>query len=194
MKLKKEEKRRQILEAAISVFARNGYFNSRVSEIAREAGVADGTIYIYFKSKEDILSAIFEEALQQFIESAKEELSAIRDPRQRLERIAYLHLKQLGSNRDLASVFQIEFRHNIMFMERFTRTRLRDYFAIIQEAILDGQEQNLFRPINSKFATKLFFGMLDELVTSWLISGKEYQLEDAAKPAAEVFVFGIAQS
>ena len=194
MKLKKEEKRRQILEAAVTVFARSGYFNSRVSEIAREAGVADGTIYIYFKSKDDILSAIFEETLQQFISSAKNELVSIKDPRQRLERIAFLHLGRLGSNRDLASVFQIEFRHNIMFMERFTRTRLRDYFAIIQDAILDGQQQGLFRKINSKFATKLFFGMLDELVTSWLISGKEYKLEEAAGPAAEVFVFGIAES
>lgn len=194
MKLKKEEKRKRILEAAIHIFARNGYFNSRVSEIAKEAGVADGTIYIYFQSKEEVLSAIFDEALQQFIAISREELDRISDPIQRLEKIAYLQLKYLGANRDLAMVFQIEFRHNIMFMERFSKTRLRDYFAIIQEAILDGQEQGKFRDINSKFATKLFFGMIDELVTSWLISGKEYPLHEAATPMTHVFVNGIAES
>ena len=194
MKLKKEEKRKNILEAAIRIFARNGYFNSRVSEIAKEAGVADGTIYIYFQSKEEVLAAIFEEALQQFIAISKETLKEVREPAKKLETIARLQLKYLGSNRDLAMVFQIEFRHNIMFMERFSKTRLRDYFAIIQEAILDGQESGLFRNINSKFATKLFFGMIDELVTSWLISGKDYPLEDAAEPMTRVFVNGIAES
>ncbi len=194
MKLKKEEKRKRILEAAIHIFARNGYFNSRVSEIAKEAGVADGTIYIYFQSKEEVLSAIFDEALHQFIAISREELDRIKDPIQRLEKIAFLQLKYLGANRDLAMVFQIEFRHNIMFMERFSKTRLRDYFAIIQEAILDGQEQGMFRDINSKFATKLFFGMIDELVTSWLISGKEYPLHEAAAPMTNVFVNGIAES
>jgi len=194
MKLKKEEKRKNILEAAIRIFARNGYFNSRVSEIAKEAGVADGTIYIYFQSKEEVLAAIFEEALQQFIAISKETLKEVHDPAKKLETIAHLQLKYLGSNRDLAMVFQIEFRHNIMFMERFSKTRLRDYFAIIQEAILDGQESGLFRNINSKFATKLFFGMIDELVTSWLISGKDYPLEEAAAPMTRVFVNGIAES
>lgn len=192
MKLKKEEKKKQILEAAIRIFARNGYFNSRVSEIAREAGVADGTIYIYFNSKEEILCAVFEEALTRFIAISKEKLKDIHDPLERLQEIAFMHLKHLGANRDLAMVFQIEFRHNIMFMERVSRTRLRDYFAIIQDAILDGQDAGLFRDINTKFATKLFFGMIDELVTSWLISGKEYQLEDAAEPMTRVFVSGIA--
>ena len=194
MKLKKEEKRKKILEAAIRIFARNGYFNSRVSEIAKEAGVADGTIYIYFQSKEEVLAAIFEEALQQFIAISKETLKEVHEPARKLETIARLQLQYLGSNRDLAMVFQIEFRHNIMFMERFSKTRLRDYFAIIQEAILDGQESGLFRNINSKFATKLFFGMIDELVTSWLISGKDYPLEDAAEPMTRVFVNGIAES
>lgn len=194
MKLKKEEKKQQILEAAIRTFARKGYFNSRVSEIAQEAGVADGTIYIYFKSKEEILSAIFDEALTRFVHISNEELRGIMDPTERLQKIAALHLTYLGSNRDLAMVFQIEFRHNIMFMEKFTKTKLRDYFEIIKKTIEDGQKKGVFRKVNPQFATKLFFGIIDELVTSWLISGKSYKLEDAAEPLTRTFVFGIAET
>jgi len=90
MKLKKEEKKRKIIDAAIKIFARNGYFNSRVSEIAKEAGVADGTIYIYFKSKEELLSAIFDEALNVFVEESKKMLEEITDPIEKLKKIVCL--------------------------------------------------------------------------------------------------------
>ncbi|PJB83306.1 MAG: TetR family transcriptional regulator [Acidobacteria bacterium CG_4_9_14_3_um_filter_49_7] len=193
MKLKKEEKRNKIIHAAIRIFARNGYFNSRVSEIAKEAGVADGTIYIYFKSKNEILSAIFDEALDKFVRVSEDKLKSIFDPIERLEMIAFLHLQYLGANRDLATVFQIEFRHNIVFMEKFTRSKLRDYFNIIRETIETGQEKNIFRQLDSKFGTKLFFGMIDEMVTSWLLSKKEYQLENSAKSLTHAFVFGLAE-
>lgn len=194
MKLKKEEKKNQIIQAAIRTFARSGYFNSRVSEIAKEAGVADGTIYIYFKSKDEILSAIFDEALDKFVQISEDKLKNISDPIERLETIAFLHLKYLGANRDLATVFQIEFRHNIVFMEKFTRSKLRDYFRIIRETIEDGQEKKAFRKLDPKFGTKLFFGMIDEMVTSWLLSKKEYHLEKTAKSLTHTFVFGIAES
>lgn len=194
MKLKKEEKKNQIIQAAIRTFARNGYFNSRVSEIAKEAGVADGTIYIYFKSKDEILSAIFDEALDKFVQISEDKLKNISDPIKRLETIAFLHLQYLGANRDIATVFQIEFRHNIVFMEKFTRSKLRDYFRIIRETIEDGQEKKMFRKFDPKFGTKLFFGMIDEMVTSWLLSKKEYSLEKAAGSLTHTFVFGIAES
>jgi len=193
MKLKKEEKKNQIIQAAIRTFAKNGYFNSRVSEIAKEAGVADGTIYIYFKSKDEILSAIFDEALDKFVAVSEERLKSVADPIERLEAIAFLHLQYLGANRDLATVFQIEFRHNIVFMEKFTRSKLREYFRIIRETIEVGQQKKVFRNLEPKFATKLFFGMIDEMVTSWLLSKKEYKLEKAAKSLTRAFVFGLAE-
>ncbi|NOY22391.1 MAG: TetR/AcrR family transcriptional regulator [Acidobacteria bacterium] len=193
MKLKKEEKKNKIIQAAIRTFARNGYFNSRVSEIAKEAGVADGTIYIYFKSKDEILSAIFDEALDKFVQVSEEKLKTVSDPIKRLETIAFLHLRYLGSNRDLATVFQIEFRHNIVFMEKFTRSKLRDYFRIIRETIEIGQQKEIFRKLDPKFGARLFFGMIDEMVTSWLLSKKEYQLDKAAKSLTEAFVFGLAE-
>ncbi len=194
MKLKKEEKKRKIIDAAIKIFARNGYFNSRVSEIAKEAGVADGTIYIYFSSKEELLSAIFDEALQVFVEESKNTLKEIDDPIEKLKKIVCLHLKHLGSNRDLAMVFQIEFRHNIVFMERLTKTRLADYFKIIEGVILEGQQKGLFKELNPRFCAKILFGIIDEMVTSWLIANKNYKLEKDADILVNTFVYGIAKN
>ncbi|BBB33365.1 TetR/AcrR family transcriptional regulator, fatty acid metabolism regulator protein [Thermotomaculum hydrothermale] len=193
MKLKKEEKKRKIIDAAIKIFARNGYFNSRVSEIAKEAGVADGTIYIYFSSKEELLSAIFDEALQVFVEESKKLLEDIHDPIEKLKKIVFLHLKHLGANRDLAMVFQIEFRHNIVFMERLSKTRLADYFKIIEGVILEGQEKGLFKELNPRFCAKILFGIIDEMVTSWLIANKNYKLEKDADILVNTFVYGIAK-
>ena len=78
-------------------------------------------------------------------------------------------------------------------MEKFTRSKLRDYFRIIRETIEAGQNKQVFRKLDSKFGTKLFFGMIDEMVTSWLLSKKEYQLENAAKSLTQAFVFGLAE-
>ncbi len=193
MKLKKEEKKRKIIDAAIKIFARNGYFNSRVSEIAKEAGVADGTIYIYFSSKEELLSAIFDEALQVFVDESKKDLEQIEDPIEKLREIVYLHLKYLGANRDLAMVFQIEFRHNIVFMERLSKTKLGDYFKIIEGVIIEGQQKGYFKELNPRFCAKVLFGIIDEMITSWLIANKNYKLEKDVDILVNTFVYGIAK-
>src|SRR3954470_13158535 len=104
------DKRGAILRAAIRVFAHNGYFNSKVADIAREAGVADGTVYLYFKSKDGILHSIFDRAMAEFIADGRRELEGVEDPRTRLARIAELHLSRLGADRNLAVVFQVELR------------------------------------------------------------------------------------
>src|SRR3954471_4458025 len=104
------DKRGAILRAAIRVFAHNGYFNSKVADIAQEAGVADGTVYLYFKSKEEILHSIFDRSMEEAITAGRQEIAEIQDPREKLRRIARLHLERLGMDRDLAVVFQVELR------------------------------------------------------------------------------------
>src|SRR4051812_35407978 len=101
------DKRQAILRAAIKVFAGKGYFNSKVSDIAGEAGIADGTVYLYFKSKDEILHSIFDRAMEDFISEGKRELAGIADPAEKLKRVARMHLERLGSDRDLAIVFQV---------------------------------------------------------------------------------------
>src|SRR5260221_7271322 len=101
------DKRQAILRAAIEVFANKGFFNSKVADIASEAGIADGTVYLYFKSKEDVLHSIFDRAMADFIAEGKKELTGIGAPEERLRRIAELHLERIGSDRAMGIVFQV---------------------------------------------------------------------------------------
>jgi TetR/AcrR family fatty acid metabolism transcriptional regulator len=189
------DKRDRILEAAVKVFARKGYFAARVADIASQAGVADGTIYLYFRNKEDILVSLFDEIMAEHIEKGREELAAVEGAQARLLVIAQHHLRLLGGNRDLAVVFQVELRQSTKFMERFTAGWLHDYLAVISEVVEEGQDDGTFRPeLSRKLATKAFFGALDEMVTSWILSPKEYDLVSQAAGVVDLFLHGAAAS
>jgi TetR/AcrR family transcriptional regulator, fatty acid metabolism regulator protein len=190
---RQDGKREKILEAAVRVFARKGYFNSRVSDVARKAGVADGTIYLYFRNKEDLLVSLFDDVMGRHIAQAREELRDLKGPSAKLRRIAEHHLKVFGGNRDLAIVFQVELRQSTKFMERFTASWLQDYFAQVGAVIEEGQKDGTFRTgVPKKLVTKAFFGALDEMVTSWILSGKDYDLPQLAQPIADLFLNGLA--
>ncbi len=189
------DKRDRILEAAVKVFARKGYFAARVADIASQAGVADGTIYLYFRSKEDILVSLFDEIMAEHVEKGRGEIAAIEGAAARLLVIARHHLRLLGGNRDLAVVFQVELRQSTKFMERFTAGWLHDYLAVISEVIEEGQRDGTFRPdLSRRLATKAFFGALDEMVTSWILSTKDYDLVSQAAPVVDLFLRGAAAS
>ncbi len=189
---KRADKYRAILRAAIRVFARRGYFNARVSEIARAAGVADGTIYLYFNSKDDLLVAIFEETVGRVLAEARAALEALPGPLEKLRRLAEMHLSLFAKDRNLAVVFQVELRQSTKFMERFSRTMLADYFQLIESVITEAQKRGIFRPeISPKLATKVFFGILDEMVTNWVLSHKRRDLTALADPILDIFCHGM---
>jgi TetR/AcrR family fatty acid metabolism transcriptional regulator len=186
------EKYQRILDAAIAVIAEKGFFASRVSDIADRAGVADGTIYLYFKNKEQILMAAIDSAFAAFLERARQELEPASGPRERLRRLAWLHLETLGSNRAMAIVFQTELRHSAKFLEQFSRTRLVEYFDLIRRVVRDGQQAGVFRKeVSEKIAANCFFGALDEMVTSWMLSEHDYPLAGAADAVVDVIVRGM---
>jgi TetR/AcrR family fatty acid metabolism transcriptional regulator len=186
-----DDKRQRILNAAVKVFAKKGYFAAKVSEIAHKADVADGTIYLYFKNKEDILVNLFDELMAEHIESARAELRHVEGAPDKLRAIAEHHLAMLGGNRDLAIVFQVELRQSTKFMERFTASWLQDYFAIVQDVIAEGQKDGTLRSdLHRKLVAKAFFGVLDEMVTSWVVSGKEYDLRQLAGPVVDLLLRG----
>ena len=190
---KSDDKRRRILQAAVKVFAQKGYHRAKVAAIARGADVADGTIYLYFRNKEDILVSLFDEVMDEHLQQARQELAAVQGAPARLFAIAHHHLRVLGGNRDLAVVFQVELRQSTQFMERFTASWLQDYFGLVGEVIEDGQRAGTLRPdLPKKLATKMFFGALDELVTSWVIGGKDYDLSRLAGPMVDLFLQGAA--
>lgn len=186
------DKREAILRAAIKVFAGRGYFNSKVADIAGEAGIADGTVYLYFKSKDEILHSIFDRAMAEFIAEGKKELAAIAEPAARLKRIAELHLEKLGADRDLAVVFQVELRGSTKFMQEFSAAGFHEYLEIIRATIAGGQKVGVFRAdIKPIVAAKILYGSVDEMVTNWVLSKKSYPLAPMAGEVLKVFFGGV---
>ena len=186
------DKREAILRAAIAVFAHNGYFNSKVADIASEAGVADGTVYLYFKSKEEILHSIFDRSVEAALAEAKQKIESISDPREKLRQIALLHLERLGADRDLAVVFQVELRGSTKFMGEFSAAGFAEYLALIRSTFEEGQKAGLFRPeLNSKVVAKVLFGALDEMATNWILSKRRYKLAPMADQVLDIFLSGV---
>ena len=188
------DKREAILRAGIRVFASKGFFNSKVADIAGEAGIADGTVYLYFKSKDDILHSIFDRAMADFITEGKKELEGIESPDLRLRRIAELHLERLGADRDMAIVFQVELRGSTKFMQEFSAAGFHEYLEIIRMTIEDGQKKGMFRSdLKPVVAAKIFYGSLDEMVTNWILSKRSYPLAPMADEVLKVFFGGMMQ-
>ncbi len=186
------DKREAILRAATKVFAGRGYFNSKVSDIAGAAGIADGTVYLYFKSKDEILHSIFDRAMAEFIAEGKQELEKLGDPVAKLRRIAELHLSKLGADRDMAIVFQVELRGSTKFMQEFSAAGFAEYLDIIRVTIADGQRLGLFRDdIKPIVGAKILYGALDEMVTNWILSKHRYPLEPMADEVFKIFFGGI---
>lgn len=187
-------KREAILRAAIRVFARNGYFSSKVADIARAADVADGTVYLYFKSKEEILHSIFDQNMAEAIAACRKLIEKSSDPREKLRRIAALHLERLGADRDLAVVFQVELRGSTKFMQEFSAAGFAEYLELLCRIFEEGQRAGVFRKdLNAKVVSKILFGALDEMATNWIISKRNYQLEPMAEIVMDVFLSGVSK-
>jgi TetR/AcrR family transcriptional regulator, fatty acid metabolism regulator protein len=188
------DKRSKILDAATRVFAERGFFGAQVADIARRAGIASGTVYLYFRSKDDVLRSVFDRTMQDAIREGRAALEGVTDPADRLRRIAHLHLDRLGRDRDLAVVFQVELRQSTKFMARLSTTQLRDYLGLIRDAIADGQAQGVFRlRVPATLGAKIFFGALDEMATNWILSDRRYALADDADAVVDVFLHGVVQ-
>jgi TetR/AcrR family fatty acid metabolism transcriptional regulator len=188
------DKRDALLRAAIDTFAARGFFNAQVADVARAAGVAAGTVYLYFRSKDDLLISIFERTMKQAIADGRRSVDALADPVERLREIARLHLDRLGRDRALAVVFQVELRQSTKFMERFSSTQLREYLGIIRSVIADGQARRVFQSqVSPTLAAKLFFGALDEMATNWILSRRKYSLAAEADAIVDLFVGGLGE-
>jgi len=181
-----------ILRAAIKVFARSGFFNAKVADVAREAGVADGTVYLYFKNKDDILVSIFNHVMDEALGAGRRRLDEVSDPREKLKRIVHAHLDRLGRDRDLAIVFQVELRSSTKFMEQFSATKISEYLDLIRGVIEEGQRGGVFRKgVNTTIAAKVLFGALDEMATNWVLSHRRYSLISTADSVIDLLLNGL---
>lgn len=187
------EKYNAIIEAAVKVIAENGYHNSQVSKIAKEAGVADGTIYLYFKNKEDLLISLFKVKMGIFTAGARAELKDMKNPFKKLAKLISLHFNLLEADRHLALVVQIQLRQSNASIREGIAAPLKQYFNIIETIVEDGVKHNFFRSdVNPKLARQMIFGTMDEVATSWVMSHQHYKLSDQIVPVYNLLAQALA--
>jgi len=187
------DKPQQIIEAAVRVFAREGYYNSRVSDIAHEAGIAAGTIYLYFRTKDDILVTLFRDKMAEFVGALRKAIAGEPDAASKVRRLVSLHFSMLEENPDLAEVVQVELRQGQKFFRGASSQEIGAYFALIGSVLEEGVSQGRFRSdLPVKLATKMLFGAMDQMATSWVLGKRGYQLVDTADAVAEIFLQGVA--
>ena len=187
------DKPQQIIDAAIRVFARTGYYNSRVSDVAREAGIASGTIYLYFATKDEILVTLFRQKMAEWVASVRKEIAGEQDPIAKIRRIVALHFKVLEDNPALAEVVQVELRQGQKFFRGASAQEISAYFDVIQGVLEEGIAAGAIRrDLPVKVATKMLFGAMDQLATSWVLGKRAYRLTEAAETVATLFLKGVS--
>lgn len=188
------EKYKVIIEAAIKVIADNGYHGSQVSKIAREAGVAEGTIYLYFENKEDILISIFKEKLGELIITTPKKLNNIKNSFEVLAYLIYLHFFTLQNNRKLAHVLQIELRQSDKSIRKGIAEVIKDYYRLIEGIVQDGIRMGYFKQdLDPKITRKVIFGSMDEVATCWVLSSRKYRILDMAEKVYNVLAQALAR-
>jgi len=188
------EKYERILDAAVEVIAENGYFNSPVSAIAARAGVADGTVYLYFKSKDDVLRTAIDRNFGRFHQQVLEKFKEIDDPRAQLEYIAQVHLESGSENRAMAILMQTEVRQSAKFIAEFSHHHLVKYIQMVREVIRRGQQQGIFRQdVSDGVVAHCMFGAIDELLSSAVFTGRSYDAKATAAQVLDVLLHGITR-
>ena len=187
------EKYQKIIQAATKVFAQKGFYNSKVADVAKEANVADGTIYLYFKNKDDLLISIFEDSMDTFSGEVQKVVDGVSDPVEKLRRFIRLHLELVRENQDTSLVLQIELRQSSKFMKEYAATKFRDYLALIATILEEGQAKGLFKKsINPMIVKRAIFGAVDEMALDWvLMKKKKYTMEEVAEQLCSMLVEGL---
>src|SRR3989454_4172849 len=181
------DKPQQIIDAAVRVFARNGFYNSRVSDIAREAGIASGTIYLYFKTKDEILVTLFREKMAAFVAGVRKAIADEPGATAKIRRMIRLHFETLEANPDVAEVVQVELRQGQKFFRGASAHEISAYFDLIGSVLQEGVEAGVFRrdpPV--KGATQMLFGAMDQVTTSWVLGKRGYRLADRPAPGGHL--------
>lgn len=189
----KTDKFEQILEAGVRVFAEQGYHGSTVSAIAREAGVADGTIYLYFKNKEDILARFVRSQSQRFFETFRDKMPEKGSAVDRLKLLVKLHFEVSQENMHKALVYQVEMRRSTSLMKGDIREALKTYHEIVGAILEEGQQEGAIRQdIYVGMIKRVIFASVDEAITTWVMSGGKYDLVPLAEPLVDFFLNGIS--
>ena len=191
---KSKPKYMQIIDAAVIVIAENGYHQAQVSKIAKQAGVADGTIYLYFKNKEDILISLFEEKMGEFVEKIEEKIAGKVTAEEKLLMMIETHFQLLSEDHHMAIVTQLELRQSNKELRLRINAVLRGYLQVIDKIILNGIETGEFSSdLDVRLARQMIFGTIDEAVTSWVMNEEKYDLMTLASPVHRLLISGCGK-
>ena len=192
---KNPEKRIRILGAALKSFASRGFYNAKVSEVAKEAGVADGTIYLYFESKDALLIALFEDRMQRIIARANDEISRSEGTvLDKIRQAIALHLSLVLDDPDLAEFITVELRQSGKFVKEYDNPKFTEYLRIFRDLILAGQEQGLIRrTVDARLVVRAIFGALDELLLTLSLThrNRSVDLNATVDGLCDIFFDGI---
>ena len=192
---KANDKYRRILEAAIKVFAEQGFFHSTISQIAREAGVADGTIYLYFKNKDDILLNFFNYKTKQVFDGFRREVDKADNSLDKLRFLIRRHLGEFQKDRNMAVVYQAETHQNRRLAEEQIKEMAKMYLDLVTEIVEKGQQEGTIRrDVYVGLVKRYILGGVDEVINTWLHSDGGYDLVSMADPLVDLFIRGIGSS
>jgi len=194
-KVKGNGKYHRILEAAVKVFAEQGFHQSTISQIAREAGVADGTIYLYFKNKDDILVQFFNYKTKLVFDRFREEVDKADNCFDKLRNLIRRHLEEFQNDRNMAVLYQAETHQNSRLVEDQIKEMSKLYLDIVSEIVEQGQEEGGIRKdIYVGLVKRFILGGVDEVINTWLHSGGKYDLVSMADPLVDLFIRGIGNA
>jgi TetR/AcrR family transcriptional regulator, fatty acid metabolism regulator protein len=181
--VEKRDKRERILAAAERIFARHGFFAAKVSDVAKEAGVADGTIYLYFKNKDDLLISLFERRMQQVNQTLRAATSKVKSPREQLRAFVKTYLQLVADEPTAAEVLTIELRQSSKFMKEYENPEFADFLRLLGGIISAAQDKGeIDSSIPAHVAARMIFGMLDELALAWVLAKQPLPAASGARP------------
>lgn len=188
---KNRPKYRQIIDAAVIAIAENGYHQAQVAKIAKQAGVADGTIYLYFKNKEDILISLFQEKMGSFVEIIQEKIAGKKSAAEKLLMMVETHFSMLSEDKHLAIVTQLELRQSNKELRHKINDVLKGYLSLVDQILIEGIETGEFSSnLDIRLARQMIFGTMDETVTSWVMNDQKYDLVALARPVHQLLLNG----
>jgi TetR/AcrR family transcriptional regulator, fatty acid metabolism regulator protein len=182
----------QIVDAAVIAIAENGYHQAQVSKIAKQAGVADGTIYLYFKNKEDILISVFQEKMGIFVENLQDIIKREESSSEKLSRMIENHFRVLSSDRHLATVTQLELRQSNKEIRLKINTILKEYLVLLDQILIEGMLNGEFKQaMDVRIARQMVFGTIDEITTTWVMNDYRYDLMEQAPKIEQLILNAI---
>jgi TetR/AcrR family fatty acid metabolism transcriptional regulator len=190
---KQSEKYRRILAAAKAVFAKNGFYHSRISDVAKRAGVADGTIYLYFENKDDILISLFEDEIDAIIVRLRQELSTKSTVKEKLYGLIEFQLSLLETDRDLAEVLLVELRQSNKFLKSSAIDHINEYLKLYSAVLVEGKKQGIFRSeTDPTLLPQAVFGAIEMISLGWLLGYRRHDVPEAARMLTDTLLLGIA--